>query len=47
MRAVFLFKSAFFLTIYGHRSSNFFYEKWEKGYPIDQRKINKRMNRID
>ena len=47
MRAVFLFKSAFFLTIYGHQSSNFFMKNGEKGYPFDQRKINKRMNRID
>ena len=46
MKAVFLHKLVF-LTIYGHQSSNFFKKNGEKGYPIDQRKINKRINRID
>ena len=29
-----------FLTIYGHQSRDFFMKNGEKGYPIDQRKIN-------
>ena len=36
-----------FLTIYGHKSRDFFMKNGEKGYPIDQRKINKRINSMD
>ena len=46
MKAVFYLNRRF-LTIYGHQGSNFLMKNGEKGYPIDQRKINKRINRID